>query len=207
MTQASSQRDEAQPISLRERKKRLVQTTIEETALRLFQQQGYEQTSIQDIAEALMMSTRTFFRYFASKEDVLVGSMQAALNESIRALQQVAPTETPCAALRAIFTCLASLYQQQRDSLLIRYQVAVQSPSIASAYLYALMEKEPAICDALYGHLESAPNRHEIRYLVAIYVTVFRVTVGVWLESEAAEDLVTLLCEHLEALSSFARLV
>jgi len=62
-------------MSLRERKKRLAQATIEETALRLFQQQGYEQTSIQDIANAVMMSSRTFFRYFASKEDVLLEPM------------------------------------------------------------------------------------------------------------------------------------
>ena len=53
---ASSRHNESQPMSLRERKKRLAQTTIEEAALRLFQQQGYEHTSIQDIADAVMMS-------------------------------------------------------------------------------------------------------------------------------------------------------
>ncbi len=60
--QVASSGDDAQPVSLRERKKRLAQATIEETALRLFQQRGYEQTSIQDIADAVMMSPRTFFR-------------------------------------------------------------------------------------------------------------------------------------------------
>src|SRR5205085_8923902 len=65
----SSQHDASQPMSLRERKKRLAQATIEEAALRLFQQKGYEQTSIQDIADAVMMSTRTFFRYFARSEE------------------------------------------------------------------------------------------------------------------------------------------
>ena len=68
-----SQDDDSQPMSLRARKKRLAQATIEEAALRLFQQQGYEHTSIQDIADAVMMSSRTFFRYFASKEEVLLG--------------------------------------------------------------------------------------------------------------------------------------
>ena len=63
--------DEAQPMSLRERKKRLAQATIEETALRLFQQQGYEQTSIQDIADAVMMSPRTFFRYCLQRGSAL----------------------------------------------------------------------------------------------------------------------------------------
>jgi len=60
-------------MSLQEHKKRQAQAVIEETALRLFQQQGYEHTSIQDIADAVKMSPRTFFRYFASKEEVLLG--------------------------------------------------------------------------------------------------------------------------------------
>src|SRR5207248_1061626 len=149
----SSHYDDSQPMSLRERKKRLAQATIEETALRLFQQQGYEQTSIQDIADAVMMSPRTFFRYFASKEEVLLGPMHTALNDGLRSLQRVASTESPYAALRTIFGYMANLYQQQRANFLIRYQVAIQTPSFASVYLYVLMGTEPAICDALCSHL------------------------------------------------------
>ena len=200
----SSQYDEAQPVSLRERKKRLAQATIEETALRLFQQQGYEQTSIQDIADAVMMSSRTFFRYFASKEDVLFGPSRAVLKVGLRFLQQVAPTESPHAALRATFVYLASQYQQQRASVLIRYQVAMQTPSIASIYLYALMETEPALCEALCSHLEAATNRHEIRFLVAIYITALRVALTEWLENEAQGDLVSLLREYLDSFSSLS---
>ena len=194
----SSQYDDSQPMSLRERKKRLAQATIEEAALRLFQQQGYEHTSIQDIAEAVMMSSRTFFRYFASKEEVLFGPMHAALSDGLRFLQHAAPTESPHAALRATFEHLASQYQQQRASFLLRYQVAVQTPSIASVYLYALMGTEPAICEALCSRLESAPNRHEIRFLVAIYMTALRVALEEWLEQEAQGDLVSLLRGYLD---------
>ena len=196
--------DEAQPMSLRERKKRLAQATIEETALRLFQQQGYEQTSIQDIADAVMMSPRTFFRYFASKEEVLFGPMRAILNDGLHFLERVAPTESPHAALRATFVYLASQYQQQRASFLIRYQVAMQTPSIASIYLYALMETEPAICEALCSHLEAATNRNKIRFLVAIYMTALRVAIAAWLEHEAQEDLVSVLREYLDSFSSLS---
>ena len=91
----SSQSDDSQPMSLRERKKRLAQATIEEAALRLFQQRGYERTSIQDIADAVMMSSRTFFRYFASKEEVLLGPMRTILSDGLRFLQRVAPTASP----------------------------------------------------------------------------------------------------------------
>src|ERR1700681_1345781 len=88
----ASQHDDLQPMSLRERKKRLAQATIEETALRLFQQQGYEHTSIQDIADAVMMSSRTFFRYFASKEEVLLGPMHTIQSDGLRFLLRTVPT-------------------------------------------------------------------------------------------------------------------
>ena len=195
-------KNEAPPASLRERKKRLAQTTIEEAALRLFQQQGYERTSIQDIADAVMMSSRTFFRYFSSKEEVLFVSLRVVLSEGIRLLQCMTPTESPCAALRATLVHLASLYQQQRASFLVRYQVAMKTPSVASLYLYALMETEPAMCDALCSHRGAAVNRNEIRFLVAIYMTILRAAMTAWLENEAQGDLISLLHEHLDYLSS-----
>ena len=199
---ASPPHDEAQPMSLRERKKRLAQATIEEAALRLFQQRGYEHTSIQDIADAVMMSPRTFFRYFASKEEVLFGPLRAVRSEGLRALERVASTVSPHVALRTIFVSLASAYQQERASFLTRYQVALQTPSIASIYLYALAETEPAFCDALCAHLDLATDRNQIRFLVAVYMAALRVAIEEWLEHTARGDLVSLLGEHLDRLSS-----
>jgi len=193
----SSQDDDSQPMSLRARKKRLAQATIEEAALRLFQQQGYEHTSIQDIADAVMMSSRTFFRYFASKEEVLLGPMHTIQSDGRRFLQRMAPTASPQAALRATIEYLASLYQQQQARFPIRYQVAVQTSSIATIYLTALIEMEPAMCDALCSHLEAGTSRNEIRLLVALYMTALRVAMTAWLEQEAQGDLVSVLREHL----------
>jgi len=198
----SSQSDETQPMSLRERKKRLAQATIEETALRLFQQQGYEQTSIQDIADAVMMSSRTFFRYFASKEEVLLGPMHTIQSNGLSFLRSVVPAESPHAALRATFEYLASQYQQQRASFLTRYQVVMQIPSIASIYLYALMKTEPALCEVLYSPLESAANRQKIRFLVALYMTALRVALEEWLEQDGQGDLIPLLRGYLDSFSS-----
>jgi AcrR family transcriptional regulator len=202
----SVQSGDSQPMSLRDRKKRLAQATIEETALRLFQQRGYEQTSIQDIADAVMMSTRTFFRYFASKEEVLFVPMYATQSEGLRFLERVAPTESPHAALKATFEYLASLYQQQRDSLLTRYHVVMQTPSISSIYLYALIAVEPAMCDVLCFRLEAGTSRrHEICLLVAIYMAALRVALLEWLEQEVqGGDLVALLGKDLDAFASLS---
>jgi AcrR family transcriptional regulator len=197
-----SQHDESQPVSLRERKKRLAQTTIEETALRLFQQKGYEQTSIQDIADAVMMSSRTFFRYFASKEEVLFAPMYAIQSEGLRFLEREAPTESAHAALKATFKYLASLYQQQRTNFLTRYHLTLQIPSVVSIYLHALIAIEPGMCDVLCSRLGAGTSRHEICLLVAVYMSALRVVLLEWLEQEAQGDLVALLGKDLDALSS-----
>jgi AcrR family transcriptional regulator len=200
----SFQYDDSQPMSLRERKKRLAQATIEEAALRLFQQQGYEHTSIQDIADAVMMSSRTFFRYFASKEEVLFGPMREVLSDGLRFLQHVAPTESPHAALRATFLHLADLFQQQRASFLLRYQVAMQIPSVVPIYLAVLIETELALCDVLCAHLEAGTSRQEMHFLVALYMTALRVALQEWLEHEAQGDLVSLLRQYLDSFSSLS---
>jgi AcrR family transcriptional regulator len=200
----SSSHDELQPMSLRERKRRLAQTTIEETALRLFGQQGYEQTSIQDIADAVMMSPRTFFRYFASKEEVLIEHLHAVLSDGLRFLKRVAPTASPHAVLRATMEYLASLYRQQRARFPVRYQVAVQTPSVAAIYLNVLLETEPVLCDALCSRLQTGTSRHEMRFLVALYMTALRVALNEWLEHEAQGDLVSLLGKYLDSFSSLS---
>jgi AcrR family transcriptional regulator len=132
-----------------------------------------------------MMSSRTFFRYFASKEEVLFGPMREVMSEGVHFLQHVVPTESPHAALQATFEYLADRYQQQRASFLLHYQVAMQVPSVVPIYLAVLIEMELAIFNVLCSHLEGATNRHEIRFLVALYMTALRVALEEWLEQEA----------------------
>ena len=80
----------------------------------------------------------------------------------------------------------------------------MQTPSIASIYLYAPMVTEPAICDELYSHLEAATNRNKIRFLVAIYMAALCVALEEWLEHEAQGDLDSLLREYLDSFSSLS---
>ena len=84
---------------LRERKKARTRAALRQHALRLFREQGYQQTTVEQIAAAAEVSPSTFFRYFPTKEDlVLQDDMDARL---IAALEQQPAELGPVAAVRA----------------------------------------------------------------------------------------------------------
>jgi AcrR family transcriptional regulator len=84
---------------LRERKKAKTRTAIQEHALRLFAERGYEATTVEQIADAAEVSPSTFFRYFPTKEDVV---MHDALDPLLLAAWEGQPADlSPIGALRA----------------------------------------------------------------------------------------------------------
>src|SRR6266852_6004588 len=95
---------------LRERKKARTRAAIREHALRLFREQGYAATTVDQIAEAAEVSPSTFFRYFPTKEDVV---LYDDIDPLLIAAFEAQPTDlTPIQALRgamrAVFTSVSA---------------------------------------------------------------------------------------------------
>jgi AcrR family transcriptional regulator len=85
-SQVVFRQDRERPEGLRSRKKAKTRLAIEDSALALFEQRGYEATTVEEIAEGAEVSTTTFFRYFPSKAEVLLsdhGEQLPALREAI----------------------------------------------------------------------------------------------------------------------------
>ena len=93
------------PAGLRERKKAKTRAAIREHALRLFEEQGYAATTVDQIAEAADISQSTFFRYFPTKEDVIVtDDFDAVIVAEMRALPpDMHPVEAIRRSIRSAF--------------------------------------------------------------------------------------------------------
>jgi AcrR family transcriptional regulator len=84
----------------RERKKRQTREALIHTALELFDAKGYENTAVREITDAVDVSERTFFRYFASKEDLAMSYVRDARGVMLEALAERPAEEEPLTALR-----------------------------------------------------------------------------------------------------------
>jgi AcrR family transcriptional regulator len=116
--------DDRPPIGLRERKKAKTRAAIQQHALRLFREQGYDATTVEQIAAAAEISPSTFFRYFPTKEDVVLYDV---LDPPALAAFRAQPAElSPIQALRgamwAVFADLPAgeMAMQRERAALIR---------------------------------------------------------------------------------------
>ena len=119
---------------LRERKKAKTHEAIQQAALDLFRKQGYEATTIEQIAEAAEVSPSTFFRYFPSKEDVVVHDALDPL--LFAAFAQQPPELTPLQALRVTMTdVFGALTPDQMALELERQELITSVPELRARML------------------------------------------------------------------------
>ena len=176
---------------LRERKRRETRKRLAETGLRLFLEKGYEETTLDAIAQAAGVSRRTFFHYFDHKEGILL-AWQSGLGEAIQAaILGRRPDRPPIDVLLDAALQVAGQYQ---DEDLIRIEALMKSTEMLRARKAAkFAEHEQVIFEAL-GLLWPAPERRESLRLVAmIAIGALRVAFERWAERGGAEP----LADHL----------
>lgn len=97
----------SRPSPLQERKRAAVRQEIARVAWRLFDAGGYEATTVDDVAREAGVSRRTFFRYYSSKEDVLVETSDALVEDFLAAFARRPRGEAPLVSIRHAMRAVA----------------------------------------------------------------------------------------------------
>jgi AcrR family transcriptional regulator len=190
---------------LRERKKQKTRDTIIRVALDLFEERGYEQTTIADIAEAAEISPRTIFAYFPSKEDIVFYDFADVLARLTQALRERPPGVTALDALRDFIAgSIASDADQLRRRCIIRDDEALQRSKRAR-----FGPLEELMVDAIVEDLDAEPGDIRPQIVAAAISAAFnaihdpnvpRDSMSPELAMKTIEDVMAFLRGGLEAL-------
>lgn len=133
-------------MGLRERTRRAVQAELIDVAQRLFVEQGYENTTIEQIAEQAGISKRSFFRYFASKEAVVLAKYDTVGDDLVEALEARPIDEPLWLSLRYIFDAFVDYAEDTEHAS-------------RSAEIDRVVNSSDALRGAYLGRLEHIQNR------------------------------------------------
>lgn len=140
--------EQVAPPGLRERKKARTRAAIREHALALFRQQGYHETTVEQIAEAAEVSPATFFRYFPTKEDVVLQDDFDLI--TLAALEAQPSHLSPVAAARAAITATLSAMTPADQALFTEGAQLVRAiPEIRARAVDELARAIDVLADAL----------------------------------------------------------
>jgi AcrR family transcriptional regulator len=181
-------------VSLRERKKAETRQRIQEHAMRLFLEQGYDATTVEEIAAAANVSHMTFFRHFPAKEDVVAtDDYDPLMAELIRSRPQ---DEHPVERVRAtILAGLDAVYPDARDTILARAQLIQTTPA-----LRARLVDNQRSTEALFAAGLGDPGDFATRVLAAACTAALVTAVSVWAEHPERAELPELVDRAFTAL-------
>lgn len=166
---------------LRERKKLERRTRLADVAVELFERNGFEKTTIEQIAAAADLAPRTFFSYFATKDDLVLADYTDRLRRILEELDRRPAAEPAWEALRSSFATVADDYEAEESRIRRRFTIMATSPSVAARSLQLQAGWEQALADALTRRLEADPGDPMPRLLAATALAVMRASLQHWL--------------------------
>jgi AcrR family transcriptional regulator len=143
---------------LRERKKQRTREAIVDAALRLFEERGFDQTTIADIAEAADIAPRTFFGYFPSKEDVVFADFPETLETLGERLRGRPDEETAIEAIRAWIGGLLEERGVIEERERCRKRVIAESQALAAHNRALMGQVEELLAEQIARDLGDRPD-------------------------------------------------
>ncbi|WP_063771012.1 acyl-CoA-like ligand-binding transcription factor [Streptacidiphilus neutrinimicus] len=191
----------AAPLGLRERKKLKTRRAIRSAAFGLFTEQGYEATTVDQIAAVAEVSPSTFFRYFPTKEDLVISDDYDPLME---ASFRSRPSDEPLieSVRQAMIDPLRQVLAAEREEVLLRMQLYRTVPAIRARALVELQRTGEMMCRLLAERTGLPADGLELRALVASILAASSEAVQYWAERGGEDELEDLLNRAINALGS-----
>ncbi|WP_344835220.1 TetR family transcriptional regulator [Actinocorallia longicatena] len=190
----------ASPSSMAERKRQVVREELGEVALKLLAVQGFEGTTIEQIVAAAGVSRRTFFRYFKSKEDVIIEFLGDLGDFMLAELVARPVDEPPLVALRRAFGAAVDLIAEFPQKSVALARLTLCTPVLRGRYLdrQADLAREMAAELARRAGVPARDLRLELTAAVAL--TAYALSLERWSEDGGDTDLGALLNEAFAAI-------
>ena len=163
----------------RERKKAQTRTAFMQTAANLFAERGYDAVTVEDICAAVDVSPRTFFRYFATKADLVLASVTDVLGELLEDLRGRPADEPAWPALSAMVLAAADRITEQKQQFLPLVEVIRAAPELVGSNAAVFDEWEREMTAETARRLPDAAAKHA-RLLTGVALTAFRVGIDEW---------------------------
>lgn len=167
----TSMTEPARSVGLRERKKARTRAAIRQHALRLFVEQGYDATTVEQIAAAAEVSPATFFRYFPTKEDVVLQDefdlvALAEMDALPPELSPITAFRTAAAAGRRLLTA------DDAEAFAVTMQLTMSIPEIRARALDEFMRTTDQISDAIARRTGASPDDFAVRNMAGAIIGV-----------------------------------
>src|ERR1700712_2664983 len=170
---------------------------LEQAAMELYLEQGFEQTKVAEIAERAGLTERTFFRHFSDKREVLFGG-SAHLHELIVSTVANAPAQTaPIDAIAEAIEAAAVLLQERSEYSIQRQSVINANPELQERELIKLAPPAAALAEALRKRGVSDPAAS---LTAEAGIAVFKIAFVTWHSKRNKQDFPKLVRESMKAL-------
>jgi hypothetical protein len=171
---------------LRERKQTRQREIIINTCVDLFLANGYERTTINEITDKIDISKRTFFRYFETKEDVVLASYDKLISSAYISIKK-SSNSNPAYILQNIYINFAKLYEENKKYFLKIEKLISETPSIRAKKTDKILECAREIGDKLFKcdkiePIENFKNNLLINYSMGTFIAA----VDVWVMCDGA---------------------
>lgn len=184
----------------RQRKKNATRDRIRANALRLFGEQGYDATTVEQIAAAAGVSHMTFFRYFPAKEDVALSDSYDPLLAGL--LERTPATWPLTERIRSVLVQgLRQVYDADRDILLAQNKLIVTTPALRERLWASQMDTQQLILQALRTGQDSPQPSFTDRVTVAACLAAATTAILTWVETDGTPDLPDLIEQAFDTIS------